>query len=141
MPARAQGTPLQLSFFAVFTCTSILRDGGQKCKENLHPVGLPLKISPQLANAAERRLISGPETSMLKGKTNRQNKEKREHPLPLSLLLERTDLLGAENTVARVAQAGNDVALFIEAFVQGTGVDVHIGIQLLNVLDALGSGH
>ena len=103
MPARAQGTPLQLSFFAVFTCTSILRDGGPKCKRNLHPAGLLLKISPQLAKAAERRLISRLETPMPKGKTNRQNKEKRELMLPLSLLLERTDLLGAENTVARVA--------------------------------------
>ena len=62
MPARAQGTPLQLSFFAVFSYISILRDGGQKCKKNLHPAGRQPKIFPQVAKAAESWLISGRET-------------------------------------------------------------------------------
>ena len=40
-------------------------------------------------------------------------------------------LLGAEDTVAGVAQAGNDVAVLVQMVVHRTGVDVHVGMDLL----------
>ena len=50
-------------------------------------------------------------------------------------------LFCAENTVACITQTGNDVAVLVEAFVQRTGVDVHIGVTFLNALDALGGSN
>ena len=49
-------------------------------------------------------------------------------------------LLGAENAVAGVAQAGDDVAVLVEVIVERASVDVDVGELLLNGLDALGSG-
>ena len=49
-------------------------------------------------------------------------------------------LLGAEETVARVAQTGNDIAVLIELFIAGGHIDVHVGMILLHPGDALGRG-
>ena len=57
------------------------------------------------------------------------------------VILKRTDLLGAEDPVAGIAQTGDDVALLIQVIVQSTGIDIHVGVLLLQELDALGSGH
>ena len=48
-------------------------------------------------------------------------------------------LLGAEDAVAGVAQAGDDVAVVVQLFVQSGHIDVHIGVILLHPLHALGS--
>ena len=55
------------------------------------------------------------------------------HRLPLEtvLILKRTDLLGAEDPVAGIAQTGDDVALLIQVIVQSTGIDIHVGVLLL----------
>ena len=49
-------------------------------------------------------------------------------------------LLRAENAVARVAEAGDDVAVLVEMIIECAGVDVDVGVLLLNGLDAFGSG-
>ena len=49
-------------------------------------------------------------------------------------------LLGAVDTVASVAQAGDDVAVLIQVVVLGAQVDVHIGVSLVQGLDAFRSG-
>lgn len=48
---------------------------------------------------------------------------------------------GAKNTVAGIAEAGEDVAVPIEFFVQRGRVDVHLGEFRLDSFDAFGSGH
>ena len=45
-------------------------------------------------------------------------------------------LLGAEDAVAGIAQAGNDVAVLVQVIVHRTHIDVHIGMNLLQVLNA-----
>lgn len=52
-----------------------------------------------------------------------------------------TILLRAEDTVAGVAQAGDDVAVVVQLLVQGADIDVHIGVGLMQGLQALGRGH
>ena len=46
-------------------------------------------------------------------------------------------LLGAEDAVAGIAQAGNDVAVLVQVIVHRTHIDVHIGMNLLQVLKCL----
>ncbi len=41
-------------------------------------------------------------------------------------------LLGAKNTVARIAQPGNNIGVFIQFLVHSRHVDFHIGVVLLN---------
>ena len=47
-------------------------------------------------------------------------------------------LLRAEDPVARVAQAGQDVAFLVQALVHVREVDLDVGVLSLNRLDALG---
>src|SRR5690606_32874295 len=47
-------------------------------------------------------------------------------------------LLGAEDLVASVAQARNDVAIFVQALVDGGGEDGHVRVGLFDSLDTLG---
>ena len=49
-------------------------------------------------------------------------------------------LLGAENTVTRVAQAGHDVAVAVELAVDGGGVNGDIGVRGLQRGHAFGAG-
>ena len=42
-------------------------------------------------------------------------------------------LFGAEDTVAGVAETGDDIAVFVQLFVHGAAVDIHIGMSLLDV--------
>ena len=48
-------------------------------------------------------------------------------------------LLGAEDPVAGIAQAGNDVGMVIELFVAGSQVHLHVGMGSLDSPDALGA--
>ena len=48
-------------------------------------------------------------------------------------------LLGAENPVAGVAQAGDDVGVLVQPLIQGSQVDFHIRVGLLHCLHALGA--
>ena len=50
-------------------------------------------------------------------------------------------LFRAEDPVARVAETGDDVTVFIEVFIHRTAVNVHIGVTLADALDALGCGN
>ena len=65
------------------------------------------------------------------------------HRLPLEtvLILKRTDLLGAEDPVAGIAQAGDDVAVVIELLVHARDVDVHVRVLGLHALHALGRAY
>src|SRR5450830_2040678 len=45
-------------------------------------------------------------------------------------------LFGAEDLVAGIAQARNDVAVFVELFVDGSGVDGHVRVGFLDCGDA-----
>lgn len=47
---------------------------------------------------------------------------------------------GSENPVARVTQAQEDVAVVVEAAVDGGGLDGHVGVPLVHRGDALGAG-
>ena len=49
-------------------------------------------------------------------------------------------LLSAENAVASIAQAGDDIAVVVELFIQSGTVDVHVGMIVLHALDAFGRG-
>ena len=49
-------------------------------------------------------------------------------------------LLSTEDSVARIAQTGNDVSVFIQSLVHRAGVDAHVRIRVENRLDALGCG-
>ena len=49
-------------------------------------------------------------------------------------------LLRAEDPVAGVAQAGDDVAVLVELFIHGGDVDLHVGVVGADALDALGGG-
>ena len=49
------------------------------------------------------------------------------------------NLLGAVDTVAGIAQTGNDVAVLVQVVVLCTEVDVHIGVCLVQGLDAFRS--
>ncbi len=46
-------------------------------------------------------------------------------------------LLGAVDTVTSVAQAWDDVAVLVQVVVLGAQVDIHIGVSLVQGLDAL----
>ena len=50
------------------------------------------------------------------------------------------DLLRAEDTVAGIAQAGDDVAMLVELFIHGGNVNFHVGVVGADALDALGGG-
>lgn len=63
-------------------------------------------------------------------------KARQEH---LSGLNYYADLLCAEDAVACVAEAGNDVAVFIEMIVESGNIDIDIGVILLHALNAFGS--
>ena len=101
---------LRCSCLALQLCTydPIVKDGGEKCKKNLRPGD---------------------------GKLDRANKEWKKAGADGSRFrcrdLEKTDLLGAEDPVAGVAQTGDDVALLIQVIVQSTGIDIHVGVLLL----------
>lgn len=49
-------------------------------------------------------------------------------------------LLSTEDSVARIAQTGNDVSVFIQSLVHRAGVDAHVRIRVEDRLDALGCG-
>ena len=49
-------------------------------------------------------------------------------------------LLGAVDTVTSVAQAGDDVAVLVQVVILGAQVDIHIGVSLVQGLDAFRSG-
>ena len=53
----------------------------------------------------------------------------------------RQGLLGAEDTVAGIAQAGNDVLVLVQMVIQGSAVDLHIGVSVLQSPQTLGSGN
>src|SRR5262249_59396312 len=46
----------------------------------------------------------------------------------------------AENAIARIAQAGADVAGVVELAIDRRGGDVHVGVRFAQRLDALGRG-
>src|SRR6187402_3670213 len=50
-------------------------------------------------------------------------------------------LLGSEDLVAGIAQAGEDVAEFVEMIVDGRDVDLDIRMRGFDALEALGRGH
>ena len=49
-------------------------------------------------------------------------------------------LLRAEDAVAGVAETGDDVAVLVQALVHRAGVDLHVGVLVRQILDALGGG-
>src|SRR6187397_738464 len=49
-------------------------------------------------------------------------------------------LLGAEQAIARVAEARDDVALLVQALVDARRVDRHVGVARVEGLQALGAG-
>ena len=49
-------------------------------------------------------------------------------------------LFGAEYFVARVAQAGDDVAVFVEVAVEGGGVYGYVGMGFVHQFHAFGGG-
>ena len=49
-------------------------------------------------------------------------------------------LLRAVDAVTSVAQAGDDVAVLVQVVVLGAQVDIHIGVSLVQGLDAFRSG-
>src|SRR5687767_973034 len=51
-----------------------------------------------------------------------------------------TPTSGAEQAVASVAKAGNDIALLVEVVVHGSREDRQVGIEVVNVADAFGGG-
>ena len=55
------------------------------------------------------------------------------------VLCVQSNLLGAVDTVAGIAQTGNDVAVLVQVVVLCTEVDVHIGVCLVQGLDAFRS--
>ena len=55
------------------------------------------------------------------------------------MLCVQSNLLGAVDTVAGIAQTGNDVAVLVQVVVLCTEVDVHIGVCLVQGLDAFRS--
>ncbi len=50
-------------------------------------------------------------------------------------------LLGAEDPVARVAQAGNDIAMLIEVLIQRADIEIYIRVRLGKGLHAFRSGN
>ena len=48
-------------------------------------------------------------------------------------------LLGAEDPVAGVAQTGDDIGMLIELLVDGSQIQVYIGMGFVYSLDALGT--
>ena len=50
-------------------------------------------------------------------------------------------LLGAEDAVARVAEAGHNVAVLVQMIVHRAAVDVDVGMLLAEHPDALGRSH
>ena len=47
-------------------------------------------------------------------------------------------LLGTKDSVARIAQTGNDVAVIVELLIDRADVDIDVGMILLNLGNALG---
>ena len=50
-------------------------------------------------------------------------------------------LLRAEDAVAGITEAGNDVAVLIEVGVESRGIDFHVGVLVEHGLHTFGSGH
>ena len=48
-------------------------------------------------------------------------------------------LSGSENAVPGIAKTGNNIALRIEVIINGSGVDIHIGMRRLHLGDAFRS--
>ena len=47
-------------------------------------------------------------------------------------------LLGAEDAVAGVAQAGDNVGVLVKLFIHTSHIDVHVGVVVANHLDPFG---
>ena len=50
-------------------------------------------------------------------------------------------LFGAEDPVACIAQAGYDVLVLIELFIQAGGIDLHIGMRFHQGIESFGSSN
>jgi hypothetical protein len=50
------------------------------------------------------------------------------------------DLLGAEDAIARITQARHDVAMVVQAAVDGRRKNAHIGVLAVQGVDALRAG-